>query len=38
LHVVLDPDDGEAHVAFDAQDEARKILGLVAVQACRGRS
>jgi len=30
LHVVLDPDHGDAEAMLDAQDEARQILPLIA--------
>ncbi len=35
LHVVLDPDHREAELVPDAQDVAREVLALVAVQAGR---
>ena len=36
LHVVLDPDHGDAELVLDAQDEAREVLALVAIEAGRG--
>ncbi len=35
LHVVLDPDHGDAELMLDAQDEARQVLALVAVEPGR---
>src|SRR5436309_10052431 len=35
LHVVLDPDHGDAEPMLDAQDEARQVLALVAIEPGR---
>src|SRR5262245_22188320 len=36
LHVVLDPDHRQAELVLDAQDEARKVLAVVAIETCGG--
>src|SRR5262245_14705354 len=36
LHIVLDPDHGDAEAMLDAQDEARQVLALVAIEPGRG--
>ena len=33
LHVVLDPDHRDAELVLDAQDEAREVLALLAIEA-----
>src|SRR5712691_1008467 len=35
LHVVLDPDHGNPEPMLDAQDEAREVLALVAIEPGR---
>src|SRR5258707_7414014 len=35
LHVVFDPDHGNAEPMLDAQDEARQVLALVAIEPGR---
>src|SRR5215471_527616 len=36
LHIVLDPDHRQAELVFDAQDETRKILAVVSIEARGG--